>query len=150
MYFRLNQLGCFMELLVSIVVSIPACHAGDRGSIPRRGGQNIFCFLSIHLFLQRGSKPMSETSDSSAAFNPSKVHRHTAVNTDTPWTHTQSSGQPFMLRRPGSSWGFGVLLKSTSVVVLRVERAVHSLPPPTIPAWPENQTRNLWITSPTL
>ena len=23
---------------VSIVVSIPACHAGDRGSIPRRGG----------------------------------------------------------------------------------------------------------------
>ena len=25
----------------SIVVSIPACHAGDRGSIPRRGG-NIF------------------------------------------------------------------------------------------------------------
>ena len=26
------------EILVSIVVSIPACHAGDRGSIPRRGG----------------------------------------------------------------------------------------------------------------
>ncbi|XP_038010848.1 uncharacterized protein LOC119708457 [Motacilla alba alba] len=25
------------QLLVSIVVSIPACHAGDRGSIPRRG-----------------------------------------------------------------------------------------------------------------
>ena len=25
------------HLLVSIVVSIPACHAGDRGSIPRRG-----------------------------------------------------------------------------------------------------------------
>ena len=25
------------ELLGSIVVSIPACHAGDRGSIPRRG-----------------------------------------------------------------------------------------------------------------
>ena len=24
-------------ILVSIVVSIPACHAGDRGSIPRRG-----------------------------------------------------------------------------------------------------------------
>ena len=24
-------------VLVSIVVSIPACHAGDRGSIPRRG-----------------------------------------------------------------------------------------------------------------
>ena len=24
-------------VLVSIVVSIPACHAGDRGSIPRQG-----------------------------------------------------------------------------------------------------------------
>ena len=27
----------------SIVASIPACHAGDRGSIPRRGGEH-FCF----------------------------------------------------------------------------------------------------------
>ncbi len=41
---------------------------------------------------------------------PSKVH--------TPWTHTRSSVQPFMLRRPGSSWGFGALLKDTSVLVL--------------------------------
>lgn len=31
------------RLLVSIVASIPACHAGDRGSIPRRGV--IFLFL---------------------------------------------------------------------------------------------------------
>ena len=30
-YERVNQLHD------SIVVSIPACHAGDRGSIPRRG-----------------------------------------------------------------------------------------------------------------
>ena len=30
------------QVLVSIVVSIPACHAGDRGSIPRRGGY-VFC-----------------------------------------------------------------------------------------------------------
>ncbi len=50
---------------------------------------------------------------------------HTAVNTQTPQTHTRSSGQPFMLRHPGSSWGFGALLKGTSVVVLRVERALH-------------------------
>ncbi len=56
-----------------------------------------------------------------------------------------------------SSWGFGALLKGTSVVVLKVERAVgvrclaqghlsrgieggesavHTLPPPTIPAGP--------------
>ena len=26
-----------IQFLGSIVVSIPACHAGDRGSIPRRG-----------------------------------------------------------------------------------------------------------------
>ncbi len=70
---------------------------------------------------------------------------HTAVNTHTPWKHTRSSGQPFMLRRPGSSWGFDALLKGTSVVVLKVEEsAAHSLPPPTIPAGPETGTRNLW------
>ena len=36
------------HILVSIVVSIPACHAGDRGSIPRRGGfyNNCMFFLS--------------------------------------------------------------------------------------------------------
>ena len=36
----------FKHILVSIVVSIPACHAGDRGSIPRRGVLfhcSIFC-----------------------------------------------------------------------------------------------------------
>ena len=32
--------------LVSIVVSIPACHAGDRGSIPRQGGsQHVALFV---------------------------------------------------------------------------------------------------------
>ncbi len=50
---------------------------------------------------------------------------HTAVNTHTPWTHTRSSGQP-VLRRLGSSWGFGALLKGlTSVVVLKEERALY-------------------------
>ncbi|MCJ8740883.1 hypothetical protein PDJAM_G00064250, partial [Pangasius djambal] len=62
-------------------------------------------------------------------------------------THTQSSGQPFSLRRPGSSWGFGALPKGlTSVVVLRQEESAgHSLPPPTIPAGPETQTHNLQV-----
>ena len=32
-----NGAGRELPLLDSIVVSIPACHAGDRGSIPRRG-----------------------------------------------------------------------------------------------------------------
>ncbi len=58
---------------------------------------------------------------------PFKVHTHSSEHTHT-WTHTRSSGQPFMLRRQGSSWGFGALLKGTSVVVLRMERAlvIHS------------------------
>ncbi len=79
------------------------------------------------------------------------THTHTAVNTHT-HTHTRSSGQP-MLRRPGSSRGFGALLKGlTSVVVLRLERAPrYSLPPPTIfSCRPETRTRDLWVTSPTL
>ena len=36
------DVGCLHPVLDSIVVSIPACHAGDRGSIPRRGGWSFF------------------------------------------------------------------------------------------------------------
>ena len=32
----------YRQILGSIVVSIPACHAGDRGSIPRRGDRKFF------------------------------------------------------------------------------------------------------------
>ncbi len=56
---------------------------------------------------------------------------HTAVNTHTLWTHTRSSGQPFLLRHPGSNWGFCALLKGTSVVVLKVERERWTFTPPT-------------------
>ncbi len=63
------------------------------------------------------------------------------------WTHTWSSGQP-CYSVAGSSWVFGALLKDTSVVVLKEERALAR--PPTIPARPEIRTHNLWITSPTL
>ncbi len=70
--------------------------------------------------------------------NPSKVHTHR------PWTHTRSSGQSFMLQHPGSSWGFGALLKGTSVVVLKMEESArHSLPPPTIPAGPRLEQANI-------
>ncbi len=68
---------------------------------------------------------------------PSKVHTHSSEHT--PWTHTRSSGQPFMLRRSGSIWGLGALLKGTSVMVLRME--ITGL---------LRMDHNLWITSPTL
>ncbi|KAG7300178.1 hypothetical protein JYU34_015727 [Plutella xylostella] len=35
----------------SIVVSIPACHAGDRGSIPRRRDLFVFTYLHYILFM---------------------------------------------------------------------------------------------------
>ncbi len=41
------------------------------------------------------------------------------------WTHTRSSGWPFMMHHSGSSWGFGVLLKGISVVVLKEERELY-------------------------
>ena len=41
----------FLSILDSIVVSIPACHAGDRGSIPRRGGFFFFFTFSNILLL---------------------------------------------------------------------------------------------------
>lgn len=37
-----------IQILGSIVVSIPACHAGDRGSIPRRG--EVFTILTRNSF----------------------------------------------------------------------------------------------------
>ena len=48
---RYTDLSCvvikfFQPLLVSIVDSISACHAEDRGSIPRRGGKFIVFFSS--------------------------------------------------------------------------------------------------------
>ena len=35
------------RVLGSIVVSIPSCHAGDRGSIPRRGGAEFFSLFIL-------------------------------------------------------------------------------------------------------
>ena len=37
--------GTDHEILGSMVVSIPACHAGDQGSIPCRGVEFIFLYL---------------------------------------------------------------------------------------------------------
>ncbi len=71
----------------------------------------------------------AHTQNLCSAINPSKVHTHSSEHTHTPGIQNRSSGQPFMLRRPGSIWGFSALLKGpTSVVVLSVERAleIHS------------------------
>ncbi len=89
---------------------------------------------------------LTHTQNLCSVFNPSKVHTHRSEHTHTPWTHTWSSGQPFMLRRPGSSWGFGALLKDTSVVVLEMEKSTKH-PPPTIPSGPrvELATFQLWV-----
>ncbi len=54
-----------------------------------------------------------------SAFNPSKC------------THTWSSGQPTM-RRPGSSWGFGALLKGLTSVVDNSSRSRDSNPQPQV------------------
>ena len=43
--FSLQRTTMKIPILGSIVVSIPACHAGDRGSIPRRG--DIFFFTNV-------------------------------------------------------------------------------------------------------
>ena len=49
MIFTYTVLSISCTIRDSIVASIPACHAGDRGSIPRRGA---FLFF----FLMKGRK----------------------------------------------------------------------------------------------
>ncbi len=52
---------------------------------------------------------------------PIQVHTHTAVNKHIMNTHPEQWAA-VLLQHPGSSWGFGALLKGlTSVVVLKVE-----------------------------
>ncbi len=38
--------------------------------------------------------------------HPKWTHTQQWTHTHTPWTHNWSSWQPFMLQRPGNSWGF--------------------------------------------
>ncbi len=62
------------------------------------------------------SSMVTHTRNWSSAFNPSKC-THTAVSSE--HTHCEHTRQ-----RPGSNWGFGALLKGTSVVVLKEERVL--------------------------
>ncbi len=88
-------------------------------------------FFKTDIFCDIRPSMVTHTRNLCSAINPSKVrtqqwaHTHTHTHTHTPWTNTRSSGQSFMLRCPWSSWGFGALLKGTSVVVLRVERVLY-------------------------
>ncbi len=76
------------------------------------------------------------------------AHTHSSEHTVN--THPEQ-WEAIYAAAPGEQSGFSVLLKSTSVVVLKEERSAgHSLPPPTIPAGPETRTHNLSITSLTL
>ncbi len=52
-----------------------------------------------------------------------------------------------MLRRPGSSWGFGALLKGTSLWYWGWKERCTFTPPTANSCWPETRTHNLWITS---
>ncbi len=69
-----------------------------------------------------------------SAFNPSFNCAHTQQ-----WTHTRSSGQPFLLRHPGSSWGFGAFAQGhLSRGIEGGESTVHSLHLQFRPAWDSN------------
>ncbi len=84
----------------------------------------ILRICALHLIHPRCARTHTHTH--THTHSSEHTHTHTAVNTHTQqWTHTRSSGQSFMLQRPGSSWGFSVLLKGTSVVVLKEERALY-------------------------
>ncbi len=67
---------------------------------------------------------VTHTQNFCSAYNPSKVHTHTQQWTHTHREHTPGAvGSHLCCGAQGSSWG--ALLKSTSVVVLRVERALY-------------------------
>ena len=68
----LRQILSYYVILDSIVVSIPACHAGDRGSIPRQGGNNfIFSYIVPTVFL---FAPTGYTITVSIPFASSEFH----------------------------------------------------------------------------
>src|SRR4029434_8753967 len=91
------------KLLVSIVDSIPACHAGDRGSIPRRGDSACpFIFLRPWVESKKGQEESylhwpgiePHTKDKRACkvpprFELGSLNSESRVLTITPWNHGQ-------------------------------------------------------------
>ncbi len=81
---------------------------------------------------------------------PYKVHTHSSEHTYTVNTHPEQWAAIYAAA-PGEQLGVRCLAQGhLSRGIEGGESAVHSLPPPTIPAGPETRTRNLWDTSPTL
>ncbi len=87
-----------------------------------------------------------------SAFNPSKVHTHSSEHTHTHTVNTHpEQWAAIYAAAPGEQLGVRCLAQGhLSRGIEGGESAVHSLPPPTIPAGPETRTRNLSIMSPTL
>ena len=69
---------------------------------------------------------VTHTQNSCSAFNPSKVHTYSSEHTHTHTVNTHpEQWAAIYAAAPGEQLGFGALLKGTSVVVLRVERALY-------------------------
>ncbi len=93
---------------------------------------------------------VTHTRNLCSAFDPSKVHTHTAVNTHTVNTHPEQWAAIYAAA-PGEQLGVRCLAQGhLSRGIEGGESAGYSLPSPTIPAGPETRTHNLWVTSPTL
>ncbi len=99
-------------------------------------------------FIWKGGKcvanMVTHTRNLCSAFNPSKC-THTVVNIHPEqWAANAAA--------PGEQLGVRCLAQGSHLSrgIEGGESAVHSLPPPTIPAGPETRTHNLRVTSPTL
>ena len=68
------------RVLGSLVVSIPACHAGDRGSIPRRGEHNFASQTSLVLFKKEHPVVLNVV-----GYSMIKVHKRVTLSSHTFW-----------------------------------------------------------------
>ncbi len=105
----------------------------------------IYIYIYIYIYKYITINKVTHTLNLCSAFNPPKVHTHTAVNTHTVNTN-QGQGAALYAARPG---GLGVrCLAQGSHLSLGIEggeSAVHSLPPPTTPACSRLELTNFWL-----
>ena len=81
---------------------------------------------------------VTHTQNSCSAFNPSKVHTHSSEHTHTVNTHPEQWAAIYAAA-PGEQLGVRCLAQGhLSRGIEGGESAVHSLPPPTIPARDSN------------